>query len=235
MRNLPKGEVETLFRRIRQQFFPAHVSSTQTLHDQLKAIKLSDFSDVELYLNAIDSIFLRLTDRGQGLPEEMMVSFIIGGLPRPEYNTFVLFSGESNTVNRISQKLLSYARSEPAIPGSLHPSALKDKAHSTREHGKKGDKGKKQGKDNVTTSPQEDCRNFAAGRCRFGDNCRFRHTQPPTAPAPSAQHPTAPTPTTVRQCSHCKKDGHTQESCFALHPTDFPGKPCIDLVNHAYR
>ena len=146
-----------------------------------------------------------------------MVSFIIGGLPRPEYNTFVLFSGEANTVDRICQKLLSYARSEPGIPGSLHPAARKDTAHAARDKVKKPkDKPASSGTSGASSAAQEDCRNFAAGRCRNGDNCRFRHTQPPTAPASSAQQPSVSPP--ARHCSHCNKDGHTQETCFGLHP-----------------
>jgi hypothetical protein len=91
------------------------------------------------------TIFLRLADKGEIVSEGMQITFLVGGLPRPEYNNFVLFTQQtSNKFNDYVTRLLDYARSEPAIPGSLHPSALKDIAHSSREHGKMGNKGKKQ-------------------------------------------------------------------------------------------
>ncbi len=123
---------------------------------------------------------MRLEDKGEGVKEGMKISFLIGGLPRPEYNNFGLFTQQSTpTFDEYVIKLLDYAHSEPVIPGSLHPSALRDTAHSAREQGKKG-KGKQKGKGKGNRSndaPTEDCRNFAAGRCKNhnGDKCPYRH------------------------------------------------------------
>jgi hypothetical protein len=218
MPDLEKGNVEELCRRVRIIYYPAHVSSTQALHEQLKSIKLSDFKDVELYLKSLKLIFQRLADQGETIPEGLRISFLIGGLPRPEYNTFILFTSSARTIADYQARLMEYARNEPNIPGSLHPQAKRGPqhpAHSARDKfkdtGKKGDKGK----DNGSTKSQEDCRNFAAGRCRNGDKCPYRHAQLPTQLLSSA-----PSPKTkqARHCTHCSKDGHSEDTCFQKFP-----------------
>ena len=230
MPDLDKGDIEELFRRVRVVYYPTHVSSVQSLYEQLRTTKLSDFKDVDLYLKSLKLLFQRLCDQGEVVPEGMCISYILGGLPKPEYNSFMLYSSSAKTVREYTTRLLEYARNEPSIPGSLHPQArmaMSHHAHTARDKSKsdKG-KGKGKGKGSDNSESQEDCRKFAAGKCRNGDNCPYRHTQPPIqTPAPTPQQAQS------RKCGHCKKEGHTQETCFQLRP-DLLAKFKQDRASH---
>ena len=217
MPDLDKGDVEELFRRVRVVYYPTHVSSVQSLYEQLRNTRLTDFKDVDMYLKGLKLLFQRLVDQGEAVPEGMCISYILGGLPKPEYNNFMLFASSAKTASEYMSRLLEYARNEPSIPGSLHPQARRaiiQPAHSARDkftYDKNKKKGK--GKGNHGSSPKEDCRNFAEGRCRNGDKCPYRHAQPPTVPSNSTQKSKQ-----GRHCSHCNKDGHTEETCFQKYP-----------------
>jgi hypothetical protein len=51
-------------------------------------------------------IFQRLADQGETIPEGLRVFFLIGGLPRPEYNTFILFTSSAKTVADYQARLV---------------------------------------------------------------------------------------------------------------------------------
>ena len=131
----------------------------------------------------------------------------------PAYSDYVKIIDATNLdLGAAYAYLKKIAKNDQTLPGSTNPLAgrkRRDAAHAAIRTPR-----------NDTSSPvntsasEELCRNYAKGRCKFGDKCKYIH---PEKPAGNPQKER-------RKCSHCNKPGHLEDKCWKKHPELKPHK-----------
>ena len=216
------GEVEEILRRIRLFFYKSDTNTMSFLMADLRELKLSKHADAEAYIIYALNLFDRLRDIAIPQCDRVKIHHIRYGLPL-EYEVFKLSMKTCEDCSAYCAELRSYAASSPHLPGSTHSARVRtDRANVTK------DSGHSKPKSSLEKS-KEACNKFKAGRCTFGDKCKYMHD-------PAATKSTDTTSTFVK-CTKtkCNSKRHKPASCWLLHPELRPaseeGKEGKDKAN----
>lgn len=180
------GDVEGLLRAIRGQFYRQTAGTRNNLKDKLQNAKLEDFDDFEAYAASLQLIISRLGGLGYDVDEEDKVYYLLKGLPvdyEAVKSTLRLPQPKPLSWDQHVHTLREFIANSPSIVGHTTRSKHRDSVFHTREEFKR-------------SPTQEICRDFAKGKCRRGNRCRYKHVNPP------------------RKCAHCGKTNHSEKDCW---------------------
>jgi hypothetical protein len=186
VRGVSLGEVEDLLRKIKNEFYRSTVVSKSKLKDQLHSLQLENYTDLSDYIAGLHAIVTRLQGLGYKVDKEDKEYYLLKGLPldySPVVQVIKIPRSPALTWDEIVYMLQDFA-DDPKVIGSTNKTNPKlNKV--------------------LTIKSDELCRNYALGKCRRGNRCRYRHEDQPGS-----------TPRQRPKCTYCKRTGHMVDKCF---------------------
>ena len=205
---VPLGAIGLLLVTIRRVFYDATPANMAMVRDQLAATELSGFEDVDVMIDALETLYKHLASMGEVVAEGAKIHKLLEALPESDY-------GQMKTAMKLPRLGLD------PLSWDDHVAAIRNVAQNPNVAGTLS-RSKKTHRQTVFSIADEEkqrhhvirpvpvCRDHTAGRCTR-HFCKFRHVQlpggPPVPPVQPAQ-PARP------RCAYCNKPGHSADTCF---------------------
>ena len=216
------GDVVKLLRYVRKMFYKDSLYAIATLTEQLLALSLNDYKDLQAYIAGFDAIMRQLLCAGKRTMDGDKCFYLLRGLT-PDYDALKAQISLHNIANK--QALYTYKQTLALLrewsaargpPGAAKRLQVTDQAFSAHA---------------VTSSSTQLCRNFAKGKTCAYSPCRYSHdAATANAQASGRQSGGVNQPVRVQSqrqlanantrksdtCKWCQKSGHTVADCRML-------------------
>jgi len=196
------GHLHTLIEELRAALMVNMGEDLQPVRVELYSASMSACGcDLQAYISYISKRRDKLKFLKIVIPEDELVHIFLKGLP-PIYNALQIHFAVPGNLPKTLEEVVIIARKFTQTP-HVHSELVKMKGGSIS-----------QSVFNVTEEKQA-CRKFAIyGNCRYGNSCKFSHSNNAISPSTSISQP-------VRKikCNFCQKIGHIESKCRAKQKT----------------
>ena len=218
LRDVGRGEVETLLRRVRLSYFKPSPYMVEMLHDKISTMVVDNYPSMDSYTLEFKQTAAQMLNCGGKVDESLLRMWYLKGLPSDYAMVKFQATAANMSLADTYTAITAFAGTDPKLTGSTHPArkqARRERATTASE---------------PASDTREQCKNYAkTGECKFGDKCRWKHVKKPNGG-------TSNTGTTDEDCAHCKKNGvrnlrpHATADCFRK---DFKCDICKNKGRHS--
>ena len=202
--HIKQGHIESLMSEIRNALLVNIAEDIQPLRLELYGATMQACgSDLQTYIAYIVQRRNKLQFLEVEVPEAEMVHVFLKGLD-PVFKALQIHFSIPGQLPSTFDIAVEICRKHAATP-AVHAELTKLKGASIS-----------QSVFNAVTKEKIACKNYALGKCTFGERCRFAHSSY-EAKATPASDPTKPKETANQRhnvrCARCRRRGHTEAQC----------------------